>query len=309
MRPQLSALGVGSFVRRAFGIRLGLFHQYSPRPLSVTVIGSASESGELPRISLVTPSFNQVQFLGKAIESVLVQKYPDMEYCIQDAGSTDGSVDLLRAYRGRGLTVHIERDAGQADALNRGFANTTGEIMGYLNSDDLLLPGALQRVVGLFHDHPEVDVVYGNRLIVDEQDCEVGRWILPGHDQELLRYVDYVPQESMFWRRRIWDRAGGKFDEKMQFAMDWELILRFMNAGAVFEHMPELFGVFRVHGAQKSQANFVSRGAMEIEELRSRYGGTSTGWLTRLLRHARYLYLHRLVDAEFQKTLDKVDFI
>ena len=309
MKAQLSALGVGSSVRRAFGIRLGLFQQYPPRPLSVTLIEATSEPSELPRISLVTPSLNQVQFLGKTIESVLDQGYPDLEYCIQDACSTDGSVNLLRTYNRTGLKVRIERDAGQADALNRGFANTSGEIMGYLNSDDLLLPGVLKKVVGLFEDNPEIDVIYGDRLIVAEQGYEVGRWILPGHDKDLLHYIDYVPQESMFWRRRIWDKAGAKFDVKMQFAMDWELILRFINAGAVFLHVPELFGVFRVHSAQKSQANFVSRGAIEIEELRSRYGSTSTGWRTRLLRHARYLYLHRLVDAEFQKTLDKVDFI
>lgn len=308
MNVQRSSLGLGDLVRWAFGIRLGRLHQYSPRSLSVSVIESSTEPRELPRISLVTPSFNQVQFLGKTIESILDQGYPDLEYCIQDACSTDGSVDLLQAYNGTGLTIRVERDFGQADALNRGFANTSGEIMGYLNSDDLLLPGVLRKVSGLFQDHPEIDVIYGNRLIVDEQEREVGRWILPSHDQELLRYVDYVPQESMFWRRRIWDKAGAKFDEKMQFAMDWELILRFMHVGAVFKHVPELFGVFRVHDAQKSQSNFLSHGAMEIEELRSRFGGAHTEWLKRLLRHARYLYRHRLVDAEFQKALEKVDF-
>ncbi len=259
----------------------------------------------MPRISLVTPSFNQVRFVGKTLESVLGQGYPDLEYFVQDACSTDGSVEVIRGNDGRGVTISIERDSGQADALNRGFAKASGEVMGYLNSDDLLLPGTLHRVGAYFRDHPEVDVVYGNRLIVDDEGREIGRWILPGHDGDLLRYVDYVPQESMFWRRRVWERAGARFDEQMHFAMDWELILRFLDAGAVFRHTPDLLGVFRVHGDQKSQASFMARGVREMAALRLRFGGLSAGPVRRLLRHGRYLWAHRVADAEFEKNLSK----
>jgi len=306
VKAQLSVLGVGNFVRRVIGIRLGRLYQYPPRPLTLTKVGTSNESGPLPKVSLVTPSFNQAQFLGKTIESVLGQGYPDLEYCVQDAGSTDGSAELLRAFKKSNITVRIERDAGQADALNRGFAGTSGEIMGYLNSDDFFLPGTLHLVGAVFRDHPEVDVIYGNRLIVDEEGFEIGRWILPGHDQELLRFVDYVPQESMFWRRRIWEKIGAQFNEKMQFAMDWELILRFISAGASFKHVPELVGIFRVHSAQKSQANFVANGFGEIDDLRSIYRDPNRGGVARFLRHARYLYAHRLADADYEIKLQKM---
>lgn len=300
MRARLSALGIGIVVRQLAGVRLGRFYQHSPRPPSITRIKSTNNLKALPRISMVTPSFNQAQFLGKAIDSVLAQRYPDLEYYVQDAISTDGSSELLRGYKAQGVSVRIERDTGQADGLNRGFANTTGEVMGYLNSDDVLLPGTLQLVGGLFRDHSEIDVIYGNRIIINEQGLEVGRWVLPGHDQILLRSVDYIPQESMFWRRRIWDAVGANFNDSMQFAMDWELLLRFIDAGAVFMHVPELFGIFRVHGAQKSQANFVTQGAKEIQDLRSRYENKTTGRWARILRHLRYLHAHRSADRNFQ---------
>jgi glycosyltransferase involved in cell wall biosynthesis len=293
-------MGIGVVVRQLAGVRLGCFYQHSAQPPSITRIKSTENLKGVPRISLVTPSFNQAQFLGKAIDSVLAQQYPDLEYCVQDAASTDGSGELLNRYKDQGVCVRIERDAGQADGLNRGFANTTGEVMGYLNSDDLLLPGALPLVGALFRDHSEIDVIYGNRIIIDEQGLEVGRWVLPGHDQILLSSVDYIPQESMFWRRRIWDSVGAHFNVSMQFALDWELLLRFADAGAVFMHAPELFGIFRVHGAQKSQANFFTQGAKEIEDLKSRYENKTASPWTRVLRHLRYLRAHRLADRRFR---------
>ncbi|WP_377295832.1 glycosyltransferase family 2 protein [Rhizobium sp. SGZ-381] len=309
MRTRLSAWGLGGHLRRLLGVRLGRLHQHRPQPMSVTAIGFAGDIGGLPRISLVTPSFNQASFVGKTIESVLSQGYPDLEYIVQDACSNDGSAEILGSFDGRPLEIHIERDSGQADALNRGFARTSGEIMGYLNSDDLLLPGMLHTVGTYFRDHPEVDVIYGNRLIIDEQGREIGRWILPGHDGQVLRHIDYVPQESMFWRRRIWDKAGSRVDAGLRFAMDWELILRFADAGAVFRHVPRLIGVFRVHGAQKSQADFVRHGAHEIGTLRRGSYGATQGKMARLLHHGRFLYAHRIADAAFDKALKQGESI
>ena len=116
------------------------------------------------KISIVTPSFEQGRFLDRTIYSVVTQNYPSLEYVVQDGGSTDNTVDVLRRFD-RLLTAWTsEQDAGQADAINRGFARTNGEIMAWLNSDDLLLPGTLAVVAGYFAQHPEVDVVYGNRV-------------------------------------------------------------------------------------------------------------------------------------------------
>lgn len=298
MRTRLSSWGLGSALRRLLGVRLGRLRQYSPRPLSVTFTESGCNDTDFPCISMVTPSFNQAQFIGETIQSVLKQSYPCLEYVVQDACSTDGTAEVLQAFVGKGMDIRIEPDTGQADALNKGFSRTTGEVMGYLNSDDLLMPGCLDFVGRFFRDHPSVDVIYGNRLIVDESGHEIGRWILPGHDSHVLRFVDYVPQESMFWRRRIWDRVGAQMNGNLQFALDWDLVLRFMDAGAVFIHLPDLFGIFRVHGDQKTQTYFLERGVQEMADLRSRYAG-DIGRIKRFLLHWKYLSAHRRLDAAF----------
>ena len=303
MKTRLSAWGLGGAVRRLLGIRLGRLRQYPPRPLSVAAIEAGAGDSGLPCISLVTPSLNQARFIGETIRSVLEQGYPSLEYVVQDACSMDGTADVLRAFIGKVIDIRIEPDGGQADALNLGFSRTSGDVMGYLNSDDLLLPGTLRFVGRYFRDNPTVDVIYGNRLIIDEGGLEIGRWIFPGHDSKLLRCVDYVPQESMFWRRRIWDRVDGRFDTNLHFALDWDLILRFVGAGAEIRHVSSLFGVFRVHGEQKSQADYVARGAKEMADLRSRYSNKKKGCVSQSVNHLRYLLNHRRADDEFLEHL------
>lgn len=303
MKTLLSSLGLGTLLRQIAGVRLGRLHQYPPKDLSVRQLSQANHDANLPTIVLVTPSFNQSKFVGQTISSVREQHYPWLQYVIQDACSKDGTEGVLKSFANEGFDIRIEPDQGQADGLNRGFARTSADVMGYLNSDDLLLPGTLRFVAQYFHDNPSADVIYGNRLIIDELGREIGRWILPGHDPQVLRLVDYLPQESMFWRRRIWERVGGKFDESLQFAMDWELILRFLDARAVFHHVPELFGVFRAHGGQKSQANFVTRGAKEMATLRLRHGDKNLSRLQGILLHGQYLYRHVKIDSAWQAIL------
>lgn len=300
MRTFLSSLGLGTLLRQIAGVRLGRLHQYPPKGLSVRQLNQANHDANLPRIVLVTPSFNQAKFVGQAINSVRGQHYPNLQYVIQDACSKDGTEGVLKCFDDTGFDIRIEPDQGQADALNRGFARTSADIMAYLNSDDLLLPGTLHFVAQFFSDNPSVDVIYGNRLVIDELGQEIGRWILPGHDPQVLRFMDYVPQESMFWRRHIWERVGSRFDAHLQFAMDWDLILRFLDAGAVFHHVPELFGVFRAHNDQKSQVNFVTRGAKEMAALRLRHGDKNLRRLQRILLHGKYLYRHVKTDAAWQ---------
>ncbi len=288
---------MGTGLRRMLGIRLGCMRQYPPRPLSLPVV-QAGDDGDLPCITVVTPSLNQGQFIGETVRSILGQNYPNLQYVVQDACSTDGTKEVLESLKGKGVDIRIEPDEGQADALNKGFFRSTGDVMGYLNSDDLLMPECLELVGRYFRDHPAVDVVYGNRLIVDANGHEIGRWILPGHDARVLRFVDYVPQESMFWRRRLWERTGARFDTKLQFALDWDLILRFLDAGATFAHLPDLFGIFRAHEKQKSQAQFLERGAREMAVLRSRYG-QDMGRFERAVLHWKYLAAHRRRDAVY----------
>jgi len=168
-----------------------------------------------------------------------------------------------------------ERDSGQADAIKRGFAKTSGgpdDLMAWINSDDFYQPGALAYVADYFSRHPDVDVIYGHRIVVDEESREIARWFLPKHDAEVLRLNDFVPQETMFWRRRIWDKVGG-IDPSFKFAMDWDLLLRFQAAGAKIVRVPYFLACFRVHAAQKTSAQMQSIGQAEINHLRERAQG------------------------------------
>jgi hypothetical protein len=258
-------------LRQRLVSRLFHLHQYTAIPLRIPRhYKLAIMPQRPPLISLVTPSFNQAQFLPRTIESVLSQGYPRLEYIVQDGGSSDGSVDVLRNYDARLTHWTSAPDGGQSNAINRGFARTSGTIMGWLNSDDLLLPGALATVARYFERHPDIDVVYGSRIIIDAQDREIGRWLLPDHDQELLRWLDYVPQESLFWRREIWERSGGRIDESFDFAMDWDLLLRFQAAGAKFACLPRYLGAFRVTEFTKTSQRSATVGQSEVDRLRRR---------------------------------------
>ena len=265
--------GAAALARR-FGPRIGNLNQYPPRPLRLPrrYVGTVPEA-KLPSISLVTPSFNQGRFLERTLCSVLDQGYPKLEYRLQDGGSQDGTRMVLERYGDR-LTRWVSApDDGQSHAINLGFANTSGEIMAWLNADDLLLPGALACVADYFANHPDVDVVYGDRILIDDQDQEVGHWILPKHVDWVLSWADFVPQETLFWRRDIWERSGGAIDESFRFAMDWDLLVRFRDAGAVFAHIPRFLGGFRVHPQQKTSAEIGSVGMDEMDRIRDRIHG------------------------------------
>lgn len=208
-----------------------------------------------PTIALVTPSYNQGAFIERTIRSVVDQSYPALEYVVQDGGSDDSTHAVLDRYRDRLAACASEPDDGQADAINRGFAHTSGEIMGWLNSDDVLLPGALAAVARHFATHPETDLVYGHRAVIDEEDRQVGVWIVPPHEDWPLELADYVPQETMFWRRSLWEAAGGRVDPRYQYAVDWELLLRFKDAGARMVRLPYVMGAFRLHADQKTSTH------------------------------------------------------
>ena len=162
-----------------------------------------------------------------------------------------------------------EVDKGQADAIAKGFSKLNGDIMAYLNSDDLLMPGALRFVGGFFATHPDIDVIYGHRITIDETGQEVGRWVLPRHDPEAIRHFDYIPQETLFWRRTLYDKVGG-ISPSFQFAMDWDLLLRFVACGARFSRVPYFLACFRVHNKQKTHTLLESIGKREIACLMAR---------------------------------------
>jgi glycosyltransferase involved in cell wall biosynthesis len=281
--------------------RIGCLVQHPPRPLRIPPsYRRVAPPADPPRISIVTPSFNQAHLIERTIRSVLEQRYPSLEYIVQDGGSRDGTAGIL-AGCAHGLH-HWESlpDNGQTDAINRGFRHASGEIMAYLNSDDLLLPGALNFIARFFADHPEIDAVYGHRVLIDEQDREIGRWILPPHDDRVLTWADYVPQETLFWRRRVWDRIGGAFDESFHFAMDWDFLLRLRGAGARFTRLPRFLGAFRVHDQQKTSAAMSDLGMQEMTRLRLRSLGYVPEPAEVHVRCSRYLLRHLMCHAMYR---------
>jgi glycosyltransferase involved in cell wall biosynthesis len=286
-------------VKRFQAMRRKIFRlaHHAPLPLRVPQAYARTPIPDpAPVISLVTPSFNQGCVLEDTLRSVLDQGYPALEYIVQDGGSTDGSVAILERYSSQLTAWESGHDGGQAAAINRGLRRTSGEIMAYLNSDDILLPGTLAYVAGYFQQHPDVDVVYGHRVLIDDGGREIGRWILPSHDDRTIAFADFIPQETMFWRRRAWDTVGAGIDESFRFAMDWDLILRFRDAGLTFRRLPRFLGGFRVWQDQKSVSWWLPFGRRETERLMARTLGdapTREG-----VRDAIrwYVYRHWLLD-------------
>jgi glycosyltransferase involved in cell wall biosynthesis len=255
------------------GHPLRLSPHYPPREVAKERFPSPRlPASRLPKITVVTPSFQQGQFLEATVRSVLDQEGVRLDYIVQDGGSTDGTAEVLRCHAPRLKHWASERDRGQGDALRRGFARMEAgddDVMAYLNSDDLLMPGAARFVAEYFARHPEVDVVYGHRVLIDEAGREVGRWLAPRRSCDDLRMQDLIPQETLFWRKRIWDRVGG-IDPRFQFALDWDLLLRFAAAGARISRLPWFLGLFRLHPHQKSQARLEEVGIPEMDRLRER---------------------------------------
>jgi carbamoyltransferase len=286
-------------IRARMAPKLGVLSQYPPRALDIPDrYAATAPPPNPPAISIVTPSFQQGAFIARTIESVIGQRYPALQYIVQDGGSTDETLTVVERFRNALARFESSKDDGQAHALNRAFRHATGEILAYLNSDDLLLPGALNSVAGFFARHPEVDVVYGHRVVIDEQDFEIGRWILPRHRDGALIWADFIPQETLFWRRRIWERVGARLDESFRFALDWDLLLRFRDAGARFHRIPRFLGAFRVHHYQKTTAEIRRIGLQEMARLRERCHGRRVAedeaW--RRLRGylIRHVVLHKL---------------
>lgn len=267
-------LGGGSR-RELIAFQMPAHSAHAPRPLrpeQFPLPRPHARSG--PRFSIVTPSYNQAVFIEQAIQSVLEQDCP-VDYVIRDGGSIDGTAEILRRLDGKLRNWKSEKDPGQAHAIQDGFLATSGgpdDIMAWLNSDDIYVSGALPFVRDYFSSNPDVDVVYGHRILIDERGREIGRWFLPRHDPAVLRLNDFIPQETMFWRRRIWDKVGG-IDTSLRFAMDWDLLLRFQRAGAVIVRLPYFLACFRIHSLQKTSSAIHTVGQLEIESLRARENG------------------------------------
>jgi glycosyltransferase involved in cell wall biosynthesis len=249
------------------------------------------------KISIVTPSFNQAHFIERTIDSVLSQRGDfELEYLVVDGGSTDGTVEILER---RGVTFTSERDDGQVDAINKGLRAASGDIVGWLNSDDVLLPGALDRVARAFRTHPAADWVHGRCKIIDEHDREVRRWISVYKDYRCKRHTfenflteDYVSQMTTFWKRSVHADIG-YVDPNIRFAFDHDFFLRLARRGDPV-YIDEPIACFRWYETSKSGGGYVVQ-MRETAELSERYGGSRWTVARARLKMAAVVNIYRVM--------------
>ena len=208
---------------------------------------------EQPRVSIITPSFNQARYIEATIQSVLTQDYPNIEYIIVDGGSQDGTVDIIKKHEGRIAWWVSEQDKGQTDAINKGFARANGQILAWLNSDDTYEPGAISAAVKYLQAHPEVGMVYGDCNFINETGQVIGKFGSAQTDHRLLRqgYV-HIPQQTMFFRADLWKQVG-PLDPSFYFAMDYDLWTR-LAARTKLKYVPQTWANFRLHTTGKTIA-------------------------------------------------------
>jgi glycosyltransferase involved in cell wall biosynthesis len=272
------------FSRLRFGVDVGAWLRAGKVPG-----GQPPAGGDLPVISVIVPSFQQGRFLERTLLSILRQGYPRTEIIVIDGGSTDGTVEILKRYDRLISFWCSERDAGQADALNKGLARATGDIVGWQNSDDVYLPGAFSAAAGVFLEDPELDLLHGNILVIDGEDRPLEEWrYVPLHRKALAWQWNLLSNQSVFWRRR--SPRIERFDPSFRFCMDYDFFERAVSAGARTRFLPTFLGAVRMHADTKTSR---MRQAGAEEELRIRSRNAPAGPVRRRAALA-YLRLRRI---------------
>lgn len=231
------------------------------------------DTARRPLVTIVTPSYNQGRYIGDAIESVLAQDYPNIEYLVVDGGSSDRTLEVLQSYDGR-LTWTSEPDRGQAHAINKGFRRANGSILGWLNSDDVYERGAISHVVQAFRAHPSAGLVYGNGAILDQTGDRLRSFdeIEPFSLWRLVHGLDYILQPAAFFRHEaVFD--AGLLDEDLEFGLDWDLWIRLAENHDVVYLDAEL-GSSRVYEETKTSTGGWPR-IRELQGLAGRHAGRS----------------------------------
>jgi glycosyltransferase involved in cell wall biosynthesis len=227
-----------------------------------------------PRVTIVTPSYNQGAYVERTILSVLRQDYPNIEYIFADAMSTDKTPEILSRYSNKISRIIREKDNGQSDALNKAFKLATGDILAYLNTDDCYAsPRVISHAVQYLLADQDADVIYGKRYYIDLNGFLIIAHPYRPFDRSRLEKACYIGQECSFWTKDIYDRAGGFINADYRFAMDYELWFRLLAHGANFQAVNELYGLFRWHEDQKSNSMFEQVGLPEISRLQEQYLG------------------------------------
>lgn len=231
-----------------------------------------------PLVTIVTPSFNTGRFIGDAVRSVLSQDYGNIEYLVMDGGSTDNTVDVLKQFDARVKWVS-EKDKGQSDALNKGFARAKGTIFGWLNSDDTYASGAVNAAVEFLWSHPEVDAVYGDANFIDAKGNIIAPCVHvePYREHRLLHYTDFIVQPTVFFRRSAFEKVGG-VDTSLHWCMDYDLWLKMVASDLTLAYLPRHLANFRWLADNKTATGGWGR-LREIEKVVKRYADGTHGYL------------------------------
>lgn len=254
-----------------------------------------------PLVSIVTPSYNQAEFLEETMLSVLSQDYANIEYLVIDGGSSDGSADIIRKCADRLAYWVSEPDRGQAHALQKGFARTSGEIIAFLNSDDAYRPGAVGTAVEALQADPGLALVHGDSIYVDAAGREIGRKVGLGGDflSYFLLQFNPISQPSTFLRRSAYDEAGG-VDPTLQLAMDYDLWCRIGLRGMRIRYLPVALSLFRIHGQSKTKLNIVAFAEERWRLLEQYLDDPTLGPILAPYRRRLYGMAHlRLADAHW----------
>jgi glycosyltransferase involved in cell wall biosynthesis len=228
-------------------------------------------------VSVITPSFNQGRFIERTIQSVIHQNIPNLEYMVVDGGSNDETTEILKRYQ-HSLRWISEKDNGQADAINKGFSMTAGEIIGWLNSDDIYAPGAIARVVEFFTQHPEIDMLYGEASLIDENDALIAKYPTEAWDIQRLKKTCYISQPAVFFRRRVLTQHG-LLDENLNYCMDYEFWLRLALGGIKVAYMPHVLAGSRIYPDTKTSRSPLDFSIETISMLQKKLGYVPVEWL------------------------------
>ena len=261
----------------------------------------------LPKITVVTPSYNQAQFLEQTILSVIGQNYPNLEYIVMDGGSNDGSQEIIKKYEHHFTYWQSQKDNGQGAAINAGFERATGDIFCWLNSDDMFMPGVLLKIGEMFSKITEPAIVFGNCLHLYEQSSKArGSDVESDHKRFQIELYDYIIQPSSFWNKEAWAK-NGKLSESFHYTFDWEWFIRAKRDGIRFLPIRDYLSLYRIHDAHKTGSGGTARGK-EIAEIYRVYSGDKAqrAFLKFNELRNRYKWFHNIVYAAHRYSLSAI---